>query len=133
VKVAAYFDLFFVNSVKMGFGSGVVVFILLLVALLVCGIIYSVRLNKPALNLVFICLTFIYLGYGSFAMIPIRAHSDTNLNNSHPDNSFVMQRYLNREQYIAPPPVYGPYFDSHPIEQTEVSTLTEKEKPSMKL
>ncbi len=128
VKVAAYFDLFFVNSLHMGFGSGVIVFLMLLLALLIGGIIYSIRKNKPALNLALVCITFIYLGYGSFAMIPIRAHAGTNLNNTHPDNAFLLQRYLNREQYIAPPLVYGPYFDAHPIDQQDGATIYRKGK-----
>jgi hypothetical protein len=128
VKIAAYFDLFFVNTLKFGFGSGSMVFLLLLVSALIGGIVYSVRKNKPALNLVFLGLAFMYLGYGSFAMIPIRAHAGTNLNNSHPDNAFKLQSYLNREQYIAPPLVYGPYFDSHAIEQKEGATIYRKGK-----
>ena len=128
VKIAAYFDLFFVNTLKFGFGSGSMVFLLLLVSAIIGGIVYSIRKNKPALNLVFTGLAFMYLGYGSFAMIPIRAHAGTNLNNSHPDNAFKLQSYLNREQYIAPPLVYGPYFDSHAIEQKEGVTLYRKGK-----
>jgi hypothetical protein len=126
VKIAAYFDLFFVNTLKFGFGSGSIVFLLLLISAIISGMVYSVRKNKPALNLALIGLAFMYLGYGSFAMIPIRAHAGTNLNNSHPDNAFKLQSYLNREQYIAPPLVYGPYFDSHPIEQKEGATLYRK-------
>jgi len=128
VKIAAYFDLFFVNTLKFGFGSGSMVFLLLLVSALMGGIVYSIRKNKPALNLILIGLSFMYLGYGSFAMIPIRAHAGTNLNNSHPDNAFKLQSYLNREQYIAPPLVYGPYFDSHAIEQKEGATIYRKGK-----
>jgi hypothetical protein len=128
VKLAAYFDLFFVNTLHMGFGSGVLVFLLVLLSFLIAGIVFSTRKNKPALNLAFICLTFIYLGYGSFAMIPIRAHAGTNLNNSHPDNAFKLQSYLNREQYIAPPLVYGQYFDAQPIDQKEGATIYRKGK-----
>src|SRR6201989_154023 len=42
-KFAAYFDLFFVNSLGMGFGSGALVFFLLLIGLLIVGIRYSIR------------------------------------------------------------------------------------------
>jgi hypothetical protein len=128
VKLAAYFDLFFVNTLHFGFGSGVIVFLLMLVSVLVSAIVYSILKNKPALNLALICIAFIYLGYSSFTMIPIRAHAGTNLNNSHPDNAFTMQRYLNREQYIAPPLVYGQYFDAQPIEQKDGDTIYRKGK-----
>ncbi|TSD67454.1 DUF2723 domain-containing protein [Inquilinus sp. KBS0705] len=126
VKFAAYFDLFFVNSLGLGFGTGALFFLLLIVAVLVGGIIYSIRTNKPTLNLAFLCLAFIYFGYGSFAYIPIRATANTNLNNSHPDNAFTLYGYLNRIQYGENPLLTGPYFDSKPIDQKEGSTIYRK-------
>lgn len=43
VKGAAYFDLFFVNTLKFGFGSGAVTFFLLLIAAIVLGIYYTIK------------------------------------------------------------------------------------------
>ncbi|HEY0244934.1 MAG TPA: DUF2723 domain-containing protein, partial [Mucilaginibacter sp.] len=73
IKLAAYFDLFFVNTLGLGFGSGAFVFFLILVGLLVFGINYSIRKNKTVLNLALLCAAFIYFGYSSFVYIPIRA------------------------------------------------------------
>src|SRR5690606_25576909 len=42
IKFAAFFDLFFVNSLGLGFGTGVALFTLLLVGGIVYGIIYSI-------------------------------------------------------------------------------------------
>lgn len=125
---AAYFDLFFVNSLGFGFGSGAAVFLILLVAVLVAGIYYSIKYKKPMLNLAFLCCTFIYLGYSSFAYIPIRATANTNLDNAHPDNAFTLNSYLNREQYGETPLLYGPYFDAKPIDQTEGGNIYRKGK-----
>jgi hypothetical protein len=126
IKLAAYADLFFVNTLGMGFGTGAVFFFLVLIALLIGGIVYSIRANKPALNLAFLCVTFIYFGYSSFVYIPIRATANTNLDNSHPDNAFTLNGYLNRIQYGETPLLSGPYFDSQIIDQTEGSTLYRK-------
>ncbi|MDB5001126.1 MAG: multidrug transporter [Mucilaginibacter sp.] len=126
VKFAAFFDLFFVNSLGMGFGTGAIFFLLLLVGILIFGIQYSIKKNMPTLNLAFLCVTFIYFGYGSFAYIPIRATANTNLNNSHPDNAFTMYGYLNRIQYGENPLFTGPYFDSKIVDQTEGSTIYRK-------
>ncbi|MDR6943483.1 glycosyltransferase family 117 protein [Mucilaginibacter pocheonensis] len=128
IKFAAYFDLFFVNSLGLGFGSGAFFFILLIVALLVGGIIYSIRAKKPALNLALLCVAFIYFGYGSFAYIPIRATANPNLNNSHPDNAFTLYGYLNRIQYGETPLVSGPYFDAKLTDQKEGSIIYRKGK-----
>ncbi|MBS7564048.1 DUF2723 domain-containing protein [Mucilaginibacter sp. Bleaf8] len=49
VKGAAFSDLLFVNTFKMGFGSGAVAFYLMLIITLVSGIYYTVSLSKPAL------------------------------------------------------------------------------------
>jgi hypothetical protein len=43
VKGAAYFDLFFVNTLKMGFGSGAVLFFVLLIAAIIIGIYYTIK------------------------------------------------------------------------------------------
>lgn len=126
IKFAAYFDLFFVNSLGWGFGSGAIFFFLLIIASLVAGIIYSIRHKKPVLNLALVCLAFIYFGYGSFAYIPIRATANTDLNNSHPDNAFTLNDYLNRVQYGDNPLLYGPQFDAKVIDQTDGSPIYRK-------
>jgi len=126
IKLAAYFDLFFVNTLGMGFGSGAFVFFVLLVALLVFGIRYSIRHNKATLNLILLCTAFIYFGYSSFVYIPIRATANTNLDNTHPDNAFTLNSYLNRDQYGATPLVSGPYFTSKIIDQTEGGPIYRK-------
>lgn len=113
IQLAAYTDLFFVNSLGMRFNTGAISFFILLIILLAAGIIYSIRKNKPTLNLVLVCLAFIYFGYGSFVYIPIRATAGTNLNNSNPDNAFTLNSYLNRDQYGQSSLIWGPYFDAH--------------------
>jgi hypothetical protein len=125
---SAYFDLFFVNTLGLGFGSGAVVFLILLIAVLIGGIYFSIKYKKPVLNLAFLCCTFIYLGYSSFAYIPIRATANPDLDNSHPDNAFTLNSYLNREQYGETPLLYGPYFDAKPIDQTEGANIYRKGK-----
>ena len=126
IKLAAYFDLFFVNTLGFGFGSGAFFFFLLLVALLVFGIIYSIRHNKATLNLALLCTAFIYFGYSSFVYIPIRATANPNLDNTHPDNAFTLNSYLNRDQYGSTPLISGPYFDSKITDQTEGGNIYRK-------
>jgi hypothetical protein len=128
VYFLAWFDFFFVNTLGMGFYSGAVVFLLLLTGALAGGIWYSIRHKKPVLNLVFICLVFIYFGYSSFVYIPIRATAGTDLNNSHPDNAFTLYGYLNRVQYGETPLLSGPYFDAKIIDEKETGNIYRKGK-----
>jgi len=128
VEIAAYFDLFFVNTLGLGFWSGAFFFFLIIIAILVGGIWFGTKNKKPLLTLAFLCTAFVYFGYSSFAYIPIRATADTDLDNSHPDNAFILYGYLNRIQYGENPLLYGQYFDAKIIDQTEGSTLYRKGK-----
>ncbi|WP_257669017.1 glycosyltransferase family 117 protein [Parapedobacter tibetensis] len=116
IKFAAYFDLFFVNTLGLWFGSGVLVFAVLVVGGIVYGLRYSIQRAKPILNITLLSVAFIIFGYSSFAMILIRAKADPTLNNSDPDNAFSFLSYLNREQYGDDPKFKGPYFDSRVVD-----------------
>lgn len=126
IKFAAYFDLFFVNTLGMGFGTGVVIFALLVIGGTVYGIWYSVQRAKPLLNIILLSFAFIVFGYSSFTMILIRAKADPTLNNSDPDNAFSFLSYLNREQYGDNPLIKGPYFDSRPVDISYGSNIYRK-------
>jgi hypothetical protein len=123
VEAAAYSDLFFVNTLGFGFGTGVIVFFALLIGGLVWGVRYSIRHKKPLLNLAFLCVIFIYFGYSSFVYIPIRATANTNLDNAHPSDAFTLYGYLNRIQYGSTPLLYGPQFDAKIIDEKEGGTI----------
>ncbi|WP_304063663.1 DUF2723 domain-containing protein [Pedobacter glucosidilyticus] len=126
VKFAANFDLFFVNTLGMGFGTGVIFFAFLIVGAVAWLLYYSVQKSKPVLNLAVLSFLLIIFGYSSYAMIVIRAKADTNLNNSDPENVFALLGYLNREQYGDRPLLYGQYFDSKVIDSKEGSTSYRK-------
>ncbi|KHJ37816.1 hypothetical protein PBAC_19770 [Pedobacter glucosidilyticus] len=121
VKFAANFDLFFVNTLGLGFGTGVIFFALLIVAAVAWLLYYSIQKSKPILNLAVLSFLLIIFGYSSYAMIVIRAKADTNLNNSDPENVFALLGYLNREQYGDRPLLYGQYFDSKVVDSKEGS------------
>ncbi|HIY77270.1 MAG TPA: DUF2723 domain-containing protein [Candidatus Sphingobacterium stercorigallinarum] len=127
IKFAAYFDLFFVNQLGLGFGSGVTVFALLVIGALVYGIWYSKKKLKPILNVALLSVSFIIFGYSSFAMILIRAKADPTLNNSDPDNAFTFLSYLNREQYGDEPLLHGRFFDAQPTDVFESGKVYRKD------
>ncbi len=171
IKFAAYSDLFFVNTLGLDFGTGVLFFSFLLIVSLVSGILYSIngskthlltaitcfvalmtigagisgliiaaiilagleyilniREKRRVLNLALISIVFIIFGYGSFAMIVIRAKADPTLNNSDPENAFSLLSYVNREQYGDRPLLYGQFFDSKPIDNKEGDIIYRKGK-----
>ncbi|MGB4398323.1 MAG: DUF2723 domain-containing protein [Daejeonella sp.] len=171
IKFAAYSDLFFVNTLGLGFGTGVGFFGILVITALTTGILYTINGQRPyllaaissfvalmtigggigglivsaiilvileyvlkirekrrVLNLALISVVFIIFGYGSFAMIVIRAKADPTLNNNDPDNAFSLLSYVNREQYGDRPLAYGQYFDSKPIDSKQGDIIYRKGK-----
>jgi hypothetical protein len=128
IKIAAYFDVFFVNQLGLSFGSGICFFFVLFIAALVYAIRYSIRQNKAKLNLLLICFCFILFGYSSFAMVFIRGVANPSLNNNAPDNIFSFFEYVTRDQYPASPLITGKYFDSNPIAVKDGSPIYRKDK-----
>ncbi|MEX8547503.1 MAG: DUF2723 domain-containing protein [Mucilaginibacter sp.] len=90
--------------------------------------VVKIREKRFALNMILTCTVFILFGYSSFAMLIIRAKAHTNLNNSEPDNAFALLSYLNRDQYGDTPLLYGQYYDSKAVDQTEGATIYRKGK-----
>ena len=115
-KIAAYFDLLFVNSFHLPFNSGAIFFVILLLA--ACfGLIYlTYKKEKALLNTIFLCFTIIVIGYSTFAVVVIRSCAKTPTNEYQPDNPFTLVRYLGREQYGSNPLLYGETFASVPTD-----------------
>lgn len=104
-----------------------------IMGLIVAGVILAgleyflkIREKRRVLNLALISIVFIIFGYGSFAMIVIRAKADPTLNNSDPDNAFSLLGYVNREQYGDRPLAYGQYFDSKPVDSKQGDIIYRK-------
>ena len=119
-KIAAHFDLFFVNSLGLPFNSGAAFFMLLLLGLCFTGLFITMKRKQVFANTVLLCFTVIVIGFSLFSIVIIRSSAKTPTNEYQPDNPFTLVRYLSREQYGSTPLVYGQYFDApYDIEQTK--------------
>ena len=119
-KVAAYFDLFFVNTLGLPFNSGAAFFMILLLGLCFWGLFRTMNARKVFANTVLLCFTMIVIGFSLFSIVIIRSSAKTPTNEYQPDNPFTLIRYLSREQYGSTPLLYGQYFDApYDIEQTK--------------
>jgi hypothetical protein len=112
VILSTYFELFFVNRLGLPFKSGVVVYLLIISALLVSGLIYTYRFRKPLLHTAILFITVILIGYSSFSLIVIRSNANPPMDQNSPDNVFSLLYYLNREQYGDRPLLYGQYYNA---------------------
>ncbi|MFM9840524.1 MAG: DUF2723 domain-containing protein [Cyclobacteriaceae bacterium] len=114
--IAGNFEIFFVNTLGLFFGSGALTFTLMVLAALVFGIYYTQKHNKPVWNTFLVATAFILIGYSSYATILIRSDYDTLINENAPKDALSFVRYLKREQYGSWPLLYGPYYTARVID-----------------
>ncbi len=115
-KIAAVFDLLFVNVCGLPFNTGAAFFMLLLLALCFVAIYLTRKHEKVLLNTISLCFTMIIIGYSVFAIVVIRSVNNTPTNEGQPDNPFALVKYLGREQYGSVPLLYGETFAARPID-----------------
>ena len=119
-KIAAYFDLFFVNTLGLPFNSGAAFFMIALLGLCFWGLFRTMKRQQVFANTVLLCFTTIVIGFSLFTIVIIRSSAKTPTNEYQPDNPFTLVRYLGREQYGSNPLVYGEYFGApYEVEETK--------------
>ncbi len=126
--VAGNFEIFFINTLRLPFGSGVIVFSLIIIGALVYGIRYSQKKQKAVLNTFLLSSVFILIGYASYAVIVIRSNYDTPINENAPKDIMSFVSYLKREQYGSRPLLYGEYFTANPTGLNEGAPVYKKGK-----
>ena len=118
-KLAAYTDLFFVNTLGLPFNTGAIIFMTVLLGACFWGLFRTMKKNMVFANTVLLCFTVIVIGFSLFSIVIIRSAAKTPTNEYQPDNPFTLVRYLGREQYGSNPLIYGEYFGApYEIEQT---------------
>ena len=111
-KIAAVFDLLFVNVFHLPFNTGAAFFVIVLLALCFWAVYYTRKKDKPILNTALLSFTMIVIGYSAFAMVVIRSANNTPTNEGQPDNPYALVKYLGREQYGSAPLLYGQTYAS---------------------
>jgi len=111
-KIAAWFDLFFVNTLHLPYNTGAAFFMIALLGLCFWGLFRTLRRQQALANTVLLCFTMIVIGFSLFSICIIRSCAKTPTNEYQPDNPFTLVRYLSREQYGSTPLIYGQYFDA---------------------
>ncbi len=111
------FEIFFTNSIGLPFGSGAIIFGILLVGGFIYGILYAIKKEKVTLHTFLMAFAFILLGYSSYFIVPIRSSYNPPIDQNNPENVMNLLAYLNRDQYGSRPLVYGQYFDAEVVSQ----------------
>lgn len=105
-------ELLFVNSLNLPIHSGIIAYLVLLIAAISSGLVYSHRKQLVKLNTILLCLTFMLIGYTSYVATIVRASANVPVNQGNPDTTFSLLNYLNREQYGSRPILFGENFGS---------------------
>ncbi len=112
VKLAAYFELMFVNGFGLPYNAGTFFYILLVISGIAYGIHYTHKHKKVILNTVILSFAMIMIGYSSYALIMIRSAVNPPMDMNNPETVFDMLPYLGREQYGQRPLVKGQYYNT---------------------
>ncbi len=115
--IAGSFEIFFVNSMGLPFGTGVIVFVLLFLGTLIFGIYWSQKNGKELVNVSLLSFAFILIGYTSYALVVIRSSYNPPIDENDPSDIMSMVSYLKREQYGSRPLVHGAYFTAEVVDQ----------------
>ena len=124
--IAAGFDIFFVNSLRLPFYTGIIVFMILCFGGLIVGVIYTQVKGLPVANMMCLSLCFILLGYSSYTLILIRSNANPPIDENNPENVLTFLSYLKREQYGDRPLVYGHHFKSERASREETEPIYKK-------
>ncbi|BDD03135.1 glycosyltransferase family 117 protein [Aureibacter tunicatorum] len=127
-SLAGDIEVFFVNSLGLPFGSGVIFFIVLFISILVYAVYYSQVKQKEHLNTALLSFVFILFGYACYAIIPIRSSYNPPIDENDPETIVNFVSYLKREQYGSRPLFYGQYYDAEVVDTKEGAPIYAKGK-----
>ena len=125
-SMASFVERFFVNSLGLPFGSGIIFFIVVFLSLIVYLLKFSQEKEKVTLNISLLSLTFILIGYSSYSLVLIRSNYNPPIDENNPENILNFISYLKREQYGYRPLFKGQYFDADVIKQEETGVSYKK-------
>jgi hypothetical protein len=103
-------EVFMVNNLGLPFNSGTIFVSVLLIGIFFFGLRYTRAKGYIQLNTLLLCVLFIFVGFSTWMMLPIRANANVVINENKPSDAREVLAYYNREQYGVNPLFYGPQF-----------------------
>ncbi len=105
-----YLEVFFVNTFGLPFNSGTIIAGLSLIAFFYFTLQYAQQKKNVRLQTGTLCLLFVFIGFSSWLMVPIRSNADVVINENSPTDARLLLAYYNLEQYPETHLFYGPMF-----------------------
>ena len=119
IKVAAVFELLFVNSFGLPYFTGTLIYLAALIGLIIWIVYYTQQHGKVILNTAVLFIAVIFIGYSSYTTLVIRSAANPPMDQNDPEDLFSLLYYLNREQYGDRPLIRGQYFNAPAISTKE--------------
>ncbi|MBQ0116653.1 MAG: DUF2723 domain-containing protein [Flavobacterium sp.] len=103
-------EIFMVNSMGLPFNSGTIFSALLFIALFYFGFKYTKKTNKAKAHTVLLSVLFMFIGFSTWLMLPIRSNANVVINENKPSDAAEVLAYYNREQYGEQNTFWGPFY-----------------------
>ena len=103
-------EIFAVNTLGLPFNSGTILAFVALIAFFVFSLRYTRQKNQIKTNTFILCVLFIFIGFSSWMMLPIRANTQIPINENKPSDATEVLAYYNREQYGSRSLFYDTYY-----------------------
>ena len=111
-KIGSMFEILFVNSFGLPFHSGLIFYVVLLIAVVSYALYITQKKGMVIWNTILLCFTVILIGYSTYAVIMTRSAANPPMDENNPENAFSLMSYLAREQYGSAPFLTGQYFNT---------------------
>lgn len=103
-------EVFFVNNLGLPFNSGTIFAALVVIGFFMWSLRFVHKKALPHLQTIILCLLFVFIGFSSWLMIPIRANANVVINENSPTDARLLLAYYNLEQYPETHLFYGPLY-----------------------
>ena len=110
LRFFGFMEVFIVNNFGLPFHSGTIIAGLIVIALFYFGLKYTKDKGFKHANTLVLCLMFIFIGFSSWMMLPIRANAKVIINENDPSDARELLAYYNLEQYPETHLFWGPQF-----------------------
>ena len=110
LKFFSMIELLFVNNFNLPFNSGSIAAFIIIALSFYYLINYTAKKNLVTINTLVLCFLFIFIGFSSWLILPIRSNANVVVNENNPSNARELLAYYNLEQYPKTYLFYGPLF-----------------------
>ena len=87
LSIFGYIEVFFVNEIGLPFNFGTIFSAISMILIIYYILNRSQRKKQYLVNTITLCVTFIFIGFSSWLMIPIRSNANTVINENAPSDA----------------------------------------------